>query len=198
MRHTFYIAGTSDFEQNFRQLGEENELYSMAKGEIAEIFFDGDRIFQYVIDGEVSLAPENDTYRVDVNDLPIGYIKRSDAAKVREIISGGDYQLELANAGYGKSKSVYTDMEAKTHVETDTEFAFGAQLRIIDKIPADAARAAAREPEKKTKSSGGIFVFLGIVLIVLGLMLTLAMPLVGLIAVIGGIWSIVHGRKKKK
>lgn len=207
MKEAFNVAGTEYNASNFKRLGEDNDDYNMSKSEISEYYPDGARIYQYDISGVVTLVPEPDNeydpnaIRVDVDGLKIGYIKRSETSKVREIISSGDYSVRINVAGYGKCKTVFMDTDLKTHVDTETDPSYFCQIIIDDHKEAPKAQPVVESAPAKQNKHGflsAVALVLGIIIIILGVLLLLAAPVPGIIMIIIGVLEIRWSRRIRK
>lgn len=124
----FEVAGVSHYvDKFFETLSYENGDYDLSKKEIKEEYEDGDRIYRYEFAvKDVKLIPEPDNehdpnaIRVEADGFTIGYIKKTETAKVKELLSAEDlYKVELRISG-GDYKLVSEDEDEKITVEKDS------------------------------------------------------------------------------
>ena len=207
----FEVMGVSHYvDKFFEALSYENGDYDLSKKEIKEEFEDGDKIYRYEFSAkEAKLIPEPDNeydpnaIRVEADGFTIGHIKKTETAKVKELLSAEDlYKIEIKISG-GDYKLVSEDEDEKITVEKDSCNYF-ADVFIKTGTPEPVASYTGSESNQAKINPAAVNV-LSIITIVLSvliilsslLLLVVALPL-GLAFLIFGIIILLFGIKQRK
>lgn len=216
MGKEYKVVGITRYIDNIMKQAIESEDYQLPKNELVELYSAGDRVEKYYFDfvhAELVQEPENpydsNAIRVELDGDVIGYVPREDAVEVLDVMNSGDFAgIKITNIHYGDFKELIEDENGNIQIKNDRYNYPFARFQLLSKadrpvpVPKTSTKPAAkaqqrREPVviKRTKAQNNVLMILSILLILLGLLLTLATP-IGLLFVIIGIVLIVISRRK--
>lgn len=212
---SFMVAGASYHTDNIEKILYENDDYNLPKSELMEIYGTSEKIFKYYADAVVKLVPEPDNeydpnaIRVEADGMLIGYIKKTETAKAKELLESPDYLgVEIDDIWYKDYKELDEDEDGKIAVTKDVYDEPWVKILIKTKAPDQVQpeqapsvnEASSFEPEAKKKRSAssvlclvvGIFVLLVSALLAIGAAIPEAVALLVI-----GIILLILARKKK-
>lgn len=131
----FRVAGTSFRELEIESLGEENDDYTMSKREILDAGMEDEKVFRLewrVLPGELVPEPDNpadpNAIAVYADGTQIGYIKKGDTKKVKELLEKG--QTVISVYIYGGDYKIVEENEDGKYELTAGNLAYWADVHI--------------------------------------------------------------------
>ena len=219
-KELFKVTGLSYYMDAIETLRIENDDYDLTKSQILDEFGEDERVYQYDYDiGKVELVPEPDNeydknaVAVLIDGEKVGHIKKGSTSRVKNLLASPDFDHIETNMGGGPYKIVTEDGDIETgeaHIWLDviicTREEQDDKIKAIQQAQAEHERKviearesapAVPDPEEPAKKKGSLFFTIsGIILIILGLLLALAVLPVGAFSVLLGVFSIVYGKKR--
>lgn len=220
-RELFKVTGITYHKDAVKELQIENDDYDMTAKQILGEYGEDERIYKYDYDiAKVELVPEPDNeydrnaVAVVIDGAKVGYIKKGSASRVKNLLASPDFDHIETEIGGGPYKVVTEDGELDKgeapvwiHLTICTREEQDDRIRAIEQAQKEHEKRVtesmesappvpgpARLPTKKKGSA--FFTVCGVVLIVLGLLLALAVLPAGAVSVLLGVFSIMYGKKR--
>lgn len=182
MIKVYECVGMKYHMDTIEEMKEPSEDYQLSKSKIEEEFGD-EHVYKYDYNGFITVEPEPDNeadpnaVRLSVGGKTVAYIKREQAAEVKELLASG--------TRYG---AVISGGEYKAVVDDEV-------IQGEDPIKATVVFYPS-EPEPKKKGLKVTLTILSILLLVMGLLALIVSPVVGVLAIIFAVALFLYGRKQ--
>lgn len=104
--YKYELAGVPHHVDEFQTLALENEDYNLTNKELLDLYVEGDRIYEYDyyyshidVIKEDSNPHDSNAVRIDADGRVVGYIKKTEAVEVRELLSDSSARFSLVIHG---------------------------------------------------------------------------------------------------
>lgn len=187
---------------------EPNPDYESSLSELKEMYDDGDRIYELVFPHNplTLVVDDRGCVRVDYLGRCVGYIKDVDCDEVKALMESPEYSKSFLHVEMGSYIELYEDDDTgrlKKRLGDDEGIEATVTMVFEDKPAEPIKTEAVKQPRAKRQTapkSKGLFIFMRIlsaIIAVLGLVICIVNPIVGIICIALGVVFFITAKKYK-